>query len=69
MRCAGYRFPVPGITDHAYVYLLGLYLGDGSIASHPRGVFRLRISLDRAYPVIMAECQAAMALIMPSNKV
>src|SRR5579884_3443096 len=27
----------------SYVYLLGLYLGDGCISSHPRGVYRLRI--------------------------
>lgn len=69
LRCAGYRFPVPQVTDYAYGYLLGLYLGDGSIATHRRGVFRLRISLDRAYPVIVAECEAAMSLIVPVNKV
>jgi hypothetical protein len=49
--------------------LLGLYLGDGSIATHPRGVYRLRIFLDRAYPGIVAECVAAMALVMPASKV
>ncbi len=32
----------------AYVYLLGFYLGDGSIASHHRGVYRLRLTLDAA---------------------
>jgi hypothetical protein len=69
LRCAGYRNPLPGVTDHAYAYLLGLYLGDGSIASHPRGVYRLRISLDRRYPMIVAECEAAMSLMMPSSKV
>ncbi|HLY50692.1 MAG TPA: hypothetical protein VKR21_16000 [Solirubrobacteraceae bacterium] len=42
------------------MYLLGLYLGDGSIASHPRGVFRLRITLDIAYPgIIDSACCAA----------
>src|SRR5947209_16650180 len=40
----------------AYVYLLGLYLGDGSIATHPRGVFRLRFSLDTRYPGIIENC-------------
>jgi hypothetical protein len=29
-----------------YSYLLGLYLGDGCISTHARGVFRLRIVLD-----------------------
>src|SRR5687767_8220379 len=37
----------------AYTYLLGLYLGDGCISSHPRGVFRLRIVLDLRYPGII----------------
>ncbi len=42
-----------------YVYLLGLYLGDGSIATHARGVFRLRITLDTAYPGIIESAAAA----------
>ncbi len=46
-----------------------MYLGDGSIASHRRGVKRLVITLDRAYPVIIDECAAAMALVVPMNKV
>ena len=36
-----------------YVYLLGLYLGDGSISSFARGVYRLRITLDLKYPGII----------------
>jgi hypothetical protein len=52
-----------------YVYLLGLYLGDGSIAHHPRDVFRLRISLDRKYPKIVDECASAIAVVMPRNAV
>jgi hypothetical protein len=69
LRCAGYRFPIPGATDHAYAYLLGLYLGDGHISHHARGVFRLRITLDRAYPLIVAEAAAAIGIAMPSSKV
>jgi hypothetical protein len=38
----------------SYVYLLGLYLGDGCISRHPRNVYRLRITLDVAYPGIIA---------------
>ena len=30
----------------AYAYLLGLYLGDGCISAYPRGVWKLRITLD-----------------------
>jgi hypothetical protein len=69
MRCADYRFPVANATESAYAYLFGLYLGDGHLARHPRNVHRLRISLDRRYPVIVAEAAAAMAIVMPSNKV
>lgn len=37
----------------SYAHLLGLYLGDGYIASAPRGVFKLRLTLDAAYPGII----------------
>lgn len=53
----------------AYIYLLGLYLGDGCISTHPRGVFKLRIALDTRYPGIAEECAAAMAAVMPANRV
>jgi hypothetical protein len=53
----------------AYVYLLGLYLGDGSISSHPRGVHKLRVFLDKKYPAIVDECAAAMGEVMPANQV
>lgn len=60
---------LPALTEAAYAYLLGIYLGDGSLATHPRGVLRLRITLDRAYQGIVAECEAAMSLVVPRNKV
>lgn len=69
MRCAGYAFPIPRITDFSYSYLLGLYLGDGSISAHSRGVFRLRVYMDRAYPGIVGECVAAISLLAPGNEV
>ena len=53
----------------AYVYLLGMYLGDGCLSAHPRGVFKLRISLDARYPGIAAECERAMRAVMPKNRV
>lgn len=52
-----------------YVYLLGLYLGDGCISEHRRKVFRLRIFLDLRYPQIVDDCEAAMRVVMPTNKV
>jgi hypothetical protein len=52
-----------------YVYLLGLYLGDGSISSHPRSVFRLRIALDAKYPGIVSDCATAMQIVAVRNRV
>ena len=52
-----------------YAYLLGLYLGDGTIAAHPRGVFKLRIFLDVKYPGIISECAAAIHTVSPENTV
>lgn len=52
-----------------YVYLLGLYLGDGCISFVHRGVFRLRIVLDVKYPGIIGEAQRAIGAVMPLNKV
>ena len=50
-----------------YAYLLGIYLGDGCISCHPRGVYRMRIVLDRAYPGIIAECAAALESLFPAQ--
>lgn len=47
----------------AYGYLLGLYLGDGSLATHRRGVYRLRITLDLAYPGIIASAADAVGIV------
>jgi hypothetical protein len=58
-----------GDLDERYVYLLGLYLGDGSISRHPRGVFKLRIFLDKKYPMIVDECASAISAVMPQNQV
>lgn len=54
---------------HEYVYLLGMYLGDGCISSHRRHVYRLRIFLDVKYPGVIEECADAIALVRPKNKV
>jgi hypothetical protein len=52
-----------------YVYLLGMYLGDGCLSALPRDVFRLRIVLDRRYPGIIDECRAAIAAVHPGAPV
>ena len=53
----------------SYAYLLGLYLGDGHVARHRRGVLRLVIYLDASYPRIVERCTIAMAEVMPCNRV
>jgi hypothetical protein len=53
----------------SYVYLLGMYLGDGCLSAHPRGVFKLRISLDARYPGIAEECERAIRAVMPRNRI
>ena len=52
-----------------YVYLLGIYLGDGCVSEHARRVFRLRIFLDLRYPLIIDDCVAAITELVPDNKV
>jgi hypothetical protein len=53
----------------AYAYLLGMYLGDGWLPEHPRGVFKLRVSLDARQPAIVEECSRAIAGVAPGKRV
>lgn len=52
-----------------YVYLLGMYLGDGCLSAHPRGVYKLRLTLDAIYPEIIDECRRAINAVMPRAKI
>ncbi|MGH2675751.1 MAG: helix-turn-helix domain-containing protein [Actinomycetota bacterium] len=45
--CGGASHRFEGLPP-SYMFLLGLYLGDGSIAHHARGVCKLRLTLDAA---------------------
>jgi hypothetical protein len=63
-RCGGAAHPYAELPKD-YVYLLGLYLGDGCVSRHAREVYRLRITLDVAYPGIIAACAHAMAEVLP----
>jgi hypothetical protein len=49
----------PYVLGWSYVYLLGIYLGDGTIAEAPRNVWRLRIFQDLRYGQIISEISAA----------
>jgi hypothetical protein len=51
----------------AYCYVLGMYLGDGSI-SRNRQVWRLRITLDKTYPAIIDRCRKAIEVLMPGQR-
>ena len=50
-----------------YVYLLGLYLGDGYICHHRRGVWRLRIVQDKRYKGLILEGRLAMCAVTPTR--
>jgi hypothetical protein len=52
-----------------YAYLLGLYLGDGCLSSHRRGVYKLRIFLDASYPRILDAAEESMLRVMPESSV
>lgn len=52
-----------------YVYLLGLYLGDGHLATAQRGVYRLELTMDSRYPALIAEAGATIRAVMPANRV
>ena len=48
-----------------YVYLLGMYLGDGYIVAAPKGAYRLIVAMDGRYPRIISECAEAIASVVP----
>jgi hypothetical protein len=68
-RCGHPEHDFTALPGEAYAYLLGLYLGDGTISRAHRGVYKLRIILDARYPGIIEECGSAMAAACPASKV
>jgi hypothetical protein len=58
-RCLG-QHDLESLTAD-YVYLLGLYLGDGCLSRHPRDVYKLRIILDSKYPGIIHNAVSAVS--------
>ena len=51
-----------------YVYLLGLYLGDGTLAHNGRS-YQLRLTLDARYPQTVEEAASAMQAVVPCSMV
>jgi hypothetical protein len=68
-RCGAEPHRFDELDPPAYAYLLGVYLGDGYVARHARGVHRLRVSLDPRYPGIVAECVSAIEEVRPGVRV
>jgi hypothetical protein len=62
-RCHGRQLEVG-----AYAFLLGIYLGDGSIARHPRA-YKLRVVQDARYPNSIEEIRHAMAPFATANSI
>ncbi|MFP4074613.1 MAG: transcriptional regulator, partial [Actinomycetota bacterium] len=57
------------IDEEAYAYLLGVYLGDGCLSPHPRGVYRLRIACDLKYPDIIDEIATHIVVVRGVDEV
>ena len=66
-QCGGPAHEVENVGAE-YAYLLGLYLGDGCVSAHRRGVYKLRIFLDTRYPGIIGECRAAIGSVLPTGR-
>jgi Homeodomain-like domain len=61
-RCGECRHDFGALPARDYVYLLGHYLGDGTILRNA-GSFRLQICSDAVYPGVIDECCAALLAI------
>jgi len=46
-----------------------MYLGDGCISKHARGVYRLRVVLDLRYPRIIDEVERSISEVMPGRRI
>lgn len=64
-RCAD--APALPADQAAYVYLLGLYLGDGCLSPARKGVYVLRIACADAWPGLIDACADAMGKVLPNN--
>jgi len=56
------------LPEREYAYLLGMYLGDGTISAvKNKRCFKLRIFMDSRYTNIIAEVAAVMRAVMPTS--
>jgi hypothetical protein len=63
-RCTGRE-----MDRASYSYLLGLYLGDGNIATTKKGVHRLEIACCDGWPGLMDACAEAITTVLPNSRV
>jgi len=68
-RCGHRPHDFSALPPKEYTYLLGIYLGDGSIARWRKGIWCLRIVQDDRYPNIIQEIVDAVGAVMPANVV
>jgi hypothetical protein len=62
-RCGERAHDHQALRADAYSYLLGMYLGDGCIYRSRNGMCVLKISLDAAYPAIVARTREAIVAV------
>jgi hypothetical protein len=68
-ECGHPEHDFEALPTAAYAYLLGIYLGDGTISRGSKGVWKLRIFQDTRYPEIIGEIVRATRAVMPANRV
>jgi hypothetical protein len=68
-RCGHPVHDFAALPEAEYSYLLGAYLGDGTISAGRRRVYALRVSTDNRYSGVIAEVALAMAAVMPTSRV
>lgn len=68
-RCGHPEHDFAALPESEYAYLLGFYLGDGTISAYAKNVYGLRIVSDSRYRAVLAECALAMAAVLPRSRV
>lgn len=57
------------LNEKAYAYLIGLYLGDGTVARRRKDVYALSPSCCDTWPGLKEAAKAAMSAVMPASSV
>jgi len=68
IRSTGDFLPLPESIEPDYVYLLGMYLGDGYVVRVNRS-WAFRVYLDSTQTRIIERCRAALVRMRPDNKI